>query len=115
MHIIYRSVLHELQLYKNNSFYPLNFFSINSFVKFFNFILLSSFNFSFLKIIIFFFLSKMPFTQKDVSFFVNIITFLNKLESDRLQVLFGHSELFRKWLDVKCENIVGSENFVKFV
>jgi hypothetical protein len=55
------------------------------------------------------------FKQKEVSFFVNIITFLNKLESDRLQVLFGHSELFRKWLDVECENIVGSENFVKFV
>jgi len=55
------------------------------------------------------------FPQKEISFFVNIITFLNKLESDRLQVLFGHSELFKKWLDVECENIVGSKNFVKFV
>jgi len=55
------------------------------------------------------------FSQKEISFFVNIITFLNKLESDRLQVLFGHSELFKKWLDVECENIVGSKNFVKFV
>ena len=48
----------------------------------------------------------MPFTKVEISFFNEVIEFLNVLESNRLRVFFGHYEEFKEWLEIKSKNIV---------